>query len=359
MSYRELRVQQTRDGAIFADYDGIELPVHFGDRAAEYSAAYDGVAMHDRSASGRFWMRDRDRAALLHRLSTNHIERLEPGQGTQTVFTNHNGRIIDLVDVYALPDQLLVVTSPQQRDELFQLLKRNIFFNDRVKLEQANTTVGQIALYGPRSSTLLDNIMIPDSVELVPTSEVEHYTIYTAQVGDARAWIARTRPLGSGDSFELFVMREDLALVWGTLLQAGAQPMGQAAYDILRVEAGYGAFGRELSLDYIPLETGLWNAVSFNKGCYVGQEIIARMESRGRLAKKLYGLRLSALVTAPAQLTIDGQQAGNLTSVVESPRFGPIGLAYMRTKTTEAGATAEVADQGVTGDIVELPFSAA
>ena len=115
--------------------------------------------------------------------------------------------------------------------------------------------------------------------------------------------------------------------------------LSAATFDVLRVEQGYGAYGNELSLDYIPLETRLTDAVSFTKGCYVGQEIIARMESRNRLAKQLMGLAAGSGCSAGGKLQRDGKEMGDLTTVVESPRFGSIALAYVRTAAAEPGTT--------------------
>jgi aminomethyltransferase len=158
------------------------------------------------------------------------------------------------------------------------------------------------------------------------------------------------------------------------LVAAGAVPLDASTLDVLRVERGYGTFGRELSQEYIPLETGLLDAVSFTKGCYVGQEIIARMESRGRLAKVLRGLRLTTddrrpttdddlpvvgrqwSVVVPAKLEVDGKEAGDLTSVVVSPRFGPIGLAYVRSAYAAPGGSVGIAGANVRGEVIELPF---
>jgi aminomethyltransferase len=349
MSYRVLREQQEAVGGVFVSYDGRDLAAHYGDSEAEYRAALEDVALIDSSAAGRMWLRDRDRAALLHRLSTNDIEGLEPGQGTRTVLTNHNGRIIDLLTVHVLQDEMLVVTSPRQRDAVPALLRKNIFFNDKLRIEEANVNLGQLTLYGPHSETLLDSLT-PSN-----TSGLPLHGIMVDQVGDARAWIARTEPLG-GAGYTLYMLAEDMPLVWAALLQAGARPMGQAAYELLRVEAGYAAHGHELSLEYIPLETGLHDAVSFTKGCYVGQEIISRMHSRKRLAKQLRGLRLSGLAEAPARLAVAGTEAGDLTSVAQSPRFGPIGLAYVRTAHAEPGTRVEIADSDVSGEVVALPF---
>jgi aminomethyltransferase len=354
MTDTTLREQQEVVGAVFADYDGLEVAAHYGSSAQEYDAALNSAALMDNNAAGRIWMYDKDRADLLHRLSTNDTNSLQPGQGTQTVLTNHNGRIIDLLTVHMLPDEMLVVTSPQQRAAVFNLLRKNIFFNDKVKLEHATETLSQITLYGPRSSAILSDLAEASIID-PPLDELSLFGIMTAQVGDARAWIARVPPLG-GAGFALYALADDMPLVWTALVQAGAQPLGQVAFDMLRVEAGYSAYGRELSLEYIPLETGLRHAVSFTKGCYVGQEIIARMDSRKRLAKQLRGLRLSAAVEAPGKLEVAGKEAGDLTSVVQSPRFGSIGLAYVRSAHAEPGMTVGIAGSDVTGEVVALPF---
>jgi aminomethyltransferase len=353
MSYRVLYDQQQAAGAVFAAYDGLNLAMHYGDSRAEYDAALHHAALIDTSAAGRLWLHDRDRTALLHRLSTNDIEGLQPGQGTQTVLTNHNGRIIDVLTVHVLMDQVLLVTSPQQRTGVANLLRKNIFFNDKIKLEDANASVGQLSLYGPQSEAILRTLTE------APLAELPLHHIAVDQVGDARAWITRAKPLG-GMGFTLYMLADDMPLIWAALLQAGARPMGQAAYDMLRVEAGYGAYGRELSLEYIPLETGLWDAVNFKKGCYVGQEIIARMESRGRLAKQLRGVRLSAPLEVPPgqpiKLDVGGKEVGDLTSTTDSPRFGPIGLAYVRTAHAAPGTQVGFAGSDVMGEVVALPF---
>ncbi len=348
MAIDALRTQQQADGAHFAPGDPT-VAAHYGDSSSEYQAVLQRIALFDAGAAGRIWLRDRDRAALLHRLSTNDIEHLTPGQGTQTVLTNHNGRIIDLLTVHAFADELLVVTSPRQGRTVLNILRKNIFFNDKVTIEDAGETLGQFALYGPHSTPLLQHLtsMLLDDLPL--------HAIIAAAIGDTSLWIARVKPLGRM-GFALYIPAERLASIWTTFVQAGAQPLGQIAYDCLRVEAGYGAYGRELSLEYIPLETGLWDAVSFTKGCYVGQEIIARMESRNRIAKHLRGLKLSGNVDAPRKLVVAGNDAGDLTSVVESPRLGLIGLAYVRHAHAAPGTQVGIADSAVTGEVVTLPF---
>jgi aminomethyltransferase len=335
-----------------------------------YRAALEAAALADETACGRIFMRGRDRAALLHRLSTNDVERLKPGQGTRTVLTTPIGRIIDLLTVHALDDALLLVTSPGQGGPVWAHLKKNIFFNDQVMLEATGRSHGQLALYGPAAQGLLEQLSGTALADL----PLDHVT--TLAVAGISLWAARRAPIG-GHGFTLYIPAEHLEAVREALADAGAAPLDDLSFDILRVEHGYGAFGRELSQEYIPLETGLLDAVSFTKGCYVGQEIIARMESRTRLAKQLRGLKLGleigdwrsssdqpianrqspiANLQLPAKLEVSGKDAGDLTSAVVSPRFGPIALAYVRSAHAEPGSLVGISGAGVRGEVVALPF---
>ncbi len=134
--------------------------------------------------------------------------------------------------------------------------------------------------------------------------------------------VLRDQPL-SGAHYRLIVPEAQAADVWAALLEAaltaGLIPAGSLTYNALRIRAGRPAAGHELSTDYLPLEVGLWDEISFTKGCYTGQEIIARMESRGRLAKVMVTLRLDAAVEAPAPISLEGREVGTLTSSVQTP----------------------------------------
>lgn len=321
------------------------------DAPPDYQAALEGAALVDESAAGRIFMRGKDRAALLHRLSTNDIERLRPGQGARTVLTTPIGRIIDVLTVHALDDALLLAGGREQGPPVYAHLRRNIFFNDQVTLEPAGRSHGQLALFGPGSAALLERLGAAGLAAL------PLHGVTAATVAGAELLLARRLPIG-GAGFTLYVPAAALEAVRAALVAGGAAPLSAEAYDALRVEQGYGEFGRELGQEYIPLETGLLDAVSFTKGCYVGQEIIARMESRGRLAKMLRGLRLDApaAVALPAKLEAEGKDAGDLTSVVRSPRFGPIALGYVRAAFAEPGSTLTVAGTEIRAEVVELPF---
>jgi tRNA-modifying protein YgfZ len=328
------------------------------DHASGYRAAYEGLALYDMAACGRIFTRDRDRAALLHRLSTNEIEKLQPGQGNRTVLTSPIGRIIELLTVYNLPDEadprLLLVTSPGQGGAVLKHLKKNIFFNDKLKVEDASASLGQLALYGPHSTALLAKL------SGLALADLALHAVRPAELAGAQGFVARSQPIG-GAGWQLFVPSEALPALREALLAAGAVALDEPTYDLLRVEHGYPAYGRELSLDYIPLETDLWDAISFSKGCYVGQEIIARMESRGRLAKVLRGVKLigDGDLNVPAKLDAAGKEAGDLTSVVTSPLRGRIGLAYVRTAHAEPGTRLGIAGSDLGVEVIKLPFAAA
>lgn len=312
-----------------------------------YEAVYTGTAVIDETDRGRLWMRGRDRAALLHRLSTNHIEQLQPGQGTLTVLTTPIGRMIDLLRVYALPDALLLETGPSHGGPILRHLRKNIFFNDQVTVADAGAELGQIGVYGPQAGQLVQALGLP--------ADMPRYGIATGHWGEIPVFVARCEPIG-GDGYTLYPPVAQTAALLAACQAAGAALLDTDTFEIVRVEHGYPRFGREITLDYIPLEADLWRAVSFRKGCYVGQEIIARMESRGRIAKQLRGLRLpGSLGSLPAKVLSDGKEIGDLTSVVCSPRYGWIGLAYLRSAYAEPGVTVIVNDQPAT--VCRLPFT--
>ncbi|MEF3275679.1 MAG: glycine cleavage system protein T [Chloroflexus sp.] len=311
---------------------------------ATYEAIYARAVVVDEIDRGRIWMRGRDRAALLHRLSTNHIEQLQPGQGTLTVLTTPIGRMIDLLRVYALPDALLLETGPGHGAAIIRHLRKNIFFNDQVTVAEAE--LGQLGVYGPQAHQIIQQLGLP--------VDLPRYGIAGGRWREHDILVARCDPLG-GDGYTLFPPVSGAAPLLEAVTTAGALMLDAATAEIARVEHGYPRFGREITLDYIPLEANLWQAVSFRKGCYVGQEIIARMESRGRIAKQLRGLRLSAPPESlPAPVLADGKEVGTLTSLVNSPRYGWIGLAYLRSAYAEADTAVTVAGQPAT--VCNVPF---
>jgi aminomethyltransferase len=167
--------------------------------------------------------------------------------------------------------------------------------------------------------------------------------------------VARDKPI-IGGHWRLVVPNEHAADVWAALLDANAElvPAGSLTYNALRIRAGRPGIGHELSPDYLPLEVGLWDEVSFTKGCYTGQEIIARMESRGKLAKTIVTLALDQWVEAPAKISSAGREIGALTSSAQTPDGELLGIGVVKVAAAELGTQVLVAD-GIAAQITGLP----
>lgn len=316
-----------------------------------YTAATSGTAYLVRDSDGGIEVTERDRLALIHRLSTNAVEKLQPGEGAATVLTTNIGRIIDQVIVLAIDDATAyIITNAGRGPQIAQYLQRNIFFNDQLKVHDRSESTSQLHLYGPQATALLEQLTGATLHDL----PLWHHVASTLDGCAVR--LVRIRPIHGGG----WLLMADMAAIEAigeALDEAGAGLLDDPAFTALRIEAGYAGLP-ELTQEYIPLEANLWDMVNFNKGCYVGQEIIARMESRGRMAKKLMGLHLAADVPVPATLTVAGKDAGDLTSVAVSPRYEhPIGLGYVRTAYAEPGTVVQVGD--VQATVVALPFEPA
>lgn len=276
---------------------------------------------------------------LLHRMSTADLLELAPFHVRQTVFTDPLGRTIDVVLVLTRDEDLLLLTSPGKEVQLRGWLQKHIFFQDQVSIGSAQPGWALWGAYGPNAAQALERLQCP-----VPSDE------QVVGFEGGLAWSVATPVPG----FRALI-RPGVDLPGWEQLGGGAAE--SEAYELLRVEAGLPEPGREILDDSIPLEVGLTSAVSFTKGCYTGQEIIARMESRGKLAKRLAGLQLPHSARPGIALAQAGRSIGTLTSVVESPRFGWIGLAVVKPDAISAH-DGQVSLQGeeLPAQLVELPF---
>jgi aminomethyltransferase len=319
-----------------------------------YSAARTGAVMMDAAAWGRLRLTGSTRLDFLHRLSTNDVAKLQPGQGAATIFTTPIARIIDRTIVYAREADVLLITSRGNQGRVAQWLRKYIFFNDDVQVKDVTAETAMIALYGVGAAEAIRQVGGEDVSDLP-----RHHWRQVSLAGQSTL-IARADPIG-GSSFHLIGDGVSLAPIWKALAAAGVVPLGEATYQVLRVEAGQPEFGRELGDDYLPLEANLWGEVSFTKGCYTGQEIIARMESRHKLAKQLTGLRFAAEVALPASLWAGDAEIGVVTSVVPSPALGWIGLGYVKPAQGTAGQLVESrsGERRVEAQTCTLPFAEA
>lgn len=351
-----LKDKQIALGAVFGPYLGSEDALEYGiGYRVEYEAAKHLIGLMDRSTHGRIELSGADRLEFLHRMSTNDIRALKPGAGLQTVLTTPEAKIIELLSVYAKPESLLCVTSPHNGAKVLGWFKRNIFFRDNVKPVDLSALTFQLTLLGPRASELLEKLSGEDLRSL---PDYHSRTISLA----GRSLLAARLPGAAGGGYDLIANIADGDPLWDVLLAAGKElgllPLGTRAYDALRIEAGQPLYGPELSEEVNPLEARLNHAISFAKGCYTGQEVIARLDTYQKLKQTLVGLRLSELPVGslPLPLLVGDAEIGRLTSAAALPGGEITGLGYVRMKAYQPGSHATLHAGGQTIDAILVPL---
>ena len=303
-----------------------------------FQAARETAVLTDRSDLGVLIFSGATRFDLINRMSTQKVLAMPKGAGTATILTTDIGRIIDRLLLYATDDKVYALTSENNNDNIARYLMRFVFFQDDFHIQDVTNDTVIFGIYGPQARQKLVQVGFPD--EVLP---LHHWR--EVPFGDVTAYLHRTDPI-HGDGYFVMGQEKDRAALWQRLLDAGLVVADAAAFDYLRIEAGLPRFGRELSQEYIPLEANLWGDVSFNKGCYIGQEIIARMESRGKLAKKLVQLSADGSLEAGSDLQANGKNAGTVTSTAVGPH-GTIGLGYVKTSVLDSGSELMVGDTAV------------
>ena len=328
------------------------------DFSAGYDAARRGSAFADRSHLGRIVVSGADRATYLQGLLTNDIVPLKAGQGCYAAYLTAQGRMIADLHVYELGDVILLTMSGAVKDVVMAKLDQFIFSED-VQLGDVTKAFTQIAVVGPRAAASVASIV----------NEVteEELRALPAHGNVRRTWSGGTvivvRIVDTGEpGFDLFVERPQAHTLIAALTAGHVADLSEPDAEALRIEAGVARFGRDMDEETIPLEAGIESqAISFTKGCYVGQEIIIRVLHRGhgRVARKLVGLTLDGdLVPANGASIHSGDRAvGIVTSATMSPRLKrPIALGYVQRDFVEAGT--RVAIGGQTAAVTALPFVA-
>lgn len=307
-------------------------------QASIYQAAAEAAIFVDRSNLGLLKIRGETRLDLIDRMSTQKLTHLQSGAGAATVLTTGLGRIVDRLIVYASSDTLYALTGENNSDNLVRYLTGYVFFDDDFHLEDVSADTAILGVYGPQAGDALAQAGFP-GVDL----PLHHWR--QEEVEGLTAYLHRTDPL-AGDGYFVMCRETDRDALWTRLQDAGLTVADEAAFDTVRIERGLPRFGYEITGQYNPLETGLWDDVSFSKGCYVGQEIIARMESRGKLAKQLVQLRPERPVEPRAEITANGRSVGSITSAAVLPD-GPVALGYVKTRTLKEGAELTVGEAAV------------
>ena len=303
----------------------------------QYRALTSGVAVLDRSDAGRLLLTGDDALDLINRLSTNELATLEVGAGAATVLTTNKGRIVDLLHVHRSEDRLVIFTSPGNQQRVAEWIDFYTFVED-VAVQDVTRETAMLSLTGLDSTKFLDELTDGRASSLATFERL------SARISHAAAEVYRSDFLGP-PSFDIVIDAEHKDRLLAVLTDNGATPAGPDVIEALRVQRGIAAFGKELTEDYNPHEANLVHHVSFSKGCYIGQEVIARLQTYKKVSKFLVGLRWDDDGPASGSfLTHDGKRMGIITSAARLPHTGAnVGLAYVRKQFVDDGTT--VADE--------------
>jgi tRNA-modifying protein YgfZ len=316
------------------------------DLQSTLQAAHTGAAIYDSSEWGKIAVSDRDRIRFLHNQSTADFEKLKVGEGCDTVFVTSTARTIDLATGLILADEVLVIVSPTRRKYLLDWLDRYIFFADKVRLSDTTDRTSSLTLMGADSDRILTELGCENQQDL----PLNHHRLVAIDNLEVR--IVGGTELGL-PGYRLICDRAAGEILRQKIIDLGALVVDETAWECLRIECGRPKPDAELTEDYNPLEVGLWQTISFAKGCYIGQETIARLNTYQGVKQYLWGIKLAAPVAVGTPLTIDGEKVGVVTSI--SDRGNEIsGLAYMKTKAGGVGSRVIVGD--IDGEIIDLPF---
>ncbi|HIK21236.1 MAG TPA: folate-binding protein YgfZ [Synechococcus sp. M44_DOE_062] len=311
------------------------------------ATAQTGSLLLDRSGWGRLRMRGSPGLDYLHNQSTQNLKVLQPGQGADTVFVTPTAGILDLATVYVGEEDCWIWTSPQRRSLLMQSLRRMLPLVRGAELKDETDQTFGFGLLGSQSQALLEKVV---GSEGIPTGPYEHRTVEIQGIPVHLAWGTGLAQAG----FTLWGTIDRKAALEECLLQAGAKLAAPELWEALRLEAGRPAADQELTPDYNPLEAGLWQAVSLGKGCYVGQEVLAKQVTYKRIRQTLWGISLQGEAHPGTEILRQGEKIGLLTSAGLTSQ-GYLGLGYVRTKFNPAEGL-EVEVGSVPGVLTRMPF---
>lgn len=324
--------------------------------AGAYTAARERAAFVERGDRGGIVVSGADRASYLQGLLTNDIAALAPGTGCYAAYLTAQGRMIADMYVYELGDVILLTLDRAVKDAVIAKLDQFIFSED-VQLGDVTDTFAHIAVVGPEAPRVAAAAL--GGVDAGALAALpEHGNLRVASTHGA-AIVARVADAGE-PGFDLSVERAQAAGVKSALTSAGVPEMDEATSEALRIEAGVPKFHRDMNEETIPLEAGIEErAISFTKGCYVGQEIVIRVLHRGhgRVARKLVGIALTGAQppSSGARIRSGDREIGEVTSSTMSPALQrPIALGYVHRDFVEPGTTVDV--EGLPGEVVKLPF---
>ena len=351
-------------GTEFSELNGLEIVLNYGDWLMEYWDLRESAAVLDLSFRGRICLLGNDRIRFLHGQITNDVKKLKEGEGCYAALTTAKGKMESDLNVFNLPDELLMDFGPGLTERVSQRLEKFIVADD-VQIVDAAPHYGLLSVQGPRAGEVVKAVGL--LTDALPEKERSMVKISDPTLGEI--YLANQPRVFPGKfGFDLFVPNQSLAAVMDKLIAAakaiGGGGCGWTALETARIEAGLPRFGADMDETNLPIEWDTANrAISYNKGCYIGQEVLNRVHTIGHVNKELRGLRLAdglkALPRRGDKLFHNGKEIGCVTSAVKSPALKTnIALGYVRREANQIGTELmlQTTDGNSAATIVELPF---
>jgi aminomethyltransferase len=359
MKRSPLHEEHTKRGAVFTEQQGWETPNHYGDPVAEHLAVRKRIGIMDLTARGKARVTGEDHVKWLQSVISNDILPLTTGQGIYSTFLTHRGRILAYFRVYKYADSLMLEDIGAVEDATYSALRKFLLYGTKAKLENLSESWGLLLISGPQALELIRATFGTDlsSLKLLSFEQLE--------IEGQPAVLIRTEETGEID-IEILLPVESLRATWERLWNVGEamglKPFGAAALESLRIEAGLPKMGPDLNENVVPPEANLeGKSFSLTKGCYPGQEVVARMDTYGFARRRLTGLTLKEAVVpvSGAKLFSGDREVGWVSSAALSPSLGKvIAFGFPLRDFAKAGTelSVEIDGRRVSATVETLPF---
>lgn len=328
-------------------YNGVETVAAFADPISELHELTSGCGVFDLAWRAKMTAKGRDRVRWLNGMVTNTVKDLPLNRGNYSFVLNAQGRILGDLYIYNRGEYLLLDTDRSQLEAVRSTLKRFIIM-DQVELEPAEG-IKAIGVCGPRSRQIVSATLgiDVDGLEPLQVFDIEGLNVVLVR-----------GPEQKPDWYEIWANEGDIKNFWESLTKAGAQPVGTDALELWRIMRGIPQYGQDIRERDLPQETEQTQALNFTKGCYVGQEIVERIRSRGQVHRKFTGFEFPEAMPQPGKVEENGRVIAEITSVAQivGKKTGgkKIGLGYVRREAAPPGATLNLG--GITARVTDLPF---
>jgi folate-binding protein YgfZ len=342
-------------GARFTELNGAQVVADYGDWLAEHKALRETAGVMDLSGRSRLCLVGADRSRFLHGQITNDVKKLRAGEGCYAAITTAKGKMESDLNLFALAEELLLDFEPGLTEKISARLEKFIVADD-VQIVDAAPHYGLLSVQGPRAGEVVRALGLSGELPAkqfasIKFSDAMLGEIYLATDARLHRWWGETPSSPNQNGFDLFVPNNSLGAVADKLIAAaksiGGRAVGWTAFETARIEAGIPRYGADMDDNCLPLECGIeLHAIVYNKGCYIGQEVINRIHSVGHVNRELRALRLAAdlesLPTKGEKLFSGGKEVGHITSAVKSPLTGNIALGFVRREVNRIGNTLQL-----------------